>query len=140
VARLIGASHWRVYSRIYVAGNPSDTVDRVLLKLSLGGDVGLTYELSTQSTQSFYISSGFGAQLLAYKGRLDPKNAGSEESAYRLGATFSLRVGYRLFRASNFDLDLFTQGYLPLFMTRDPDSSLVDAYTPSFVAGVGVGF
>ena len=52
----------------------------------------------------------------------------------------SLRVGARFFRASDFDLDVFVAGYLPLFSTNDPDSLLMDAYTPSAQLGLGVGF
>ncbi|MCK5800779.1 MAG: hypothetical protein KAI47_26510 [Deltaproteobacteria bacterium] len=135
-----GSKHWRVFSRIYFGGDPQKAVARKLLKACLGADVGLTYEFSARDTGSFYLSAGFGAQLLYYEGRLTPKDPSSQTSAHKLGATFSLRVGYRLFRASDFDIDLFSQGYLPLFLTRDPDSTLINSYTPSFVAGVGVGF
>jgi hypothetical protein len=35
---------------------------------------------------------------------------------------------------------LFEQLHLPFYPTSDPDSKLIDAYTPYMMAGVGVGF
>ena len=100
------------------------------LRILAGGDLGLTYELFEHALTSPYVSAGFGAQLLHYEGRLQPEDT-DLESALAKGGTLSLRLGVRFFRASDFELDIFALGYLPLFKTFDPDPELIDHYTPS---------
>jgi hypothetical protein len=135
-----GADHWQVFGRLYFGGSPGTAVEGRLLKICAGGDAGLTYELSARANTSLYFSAAAGVQLLDFEGRLDPGDPDSLDTVIRVGATLSGRVGVRLFRANNFDLDLFAMGYLPLFNTRDPDSALMDSYTPSLLLGLGVGF
>jgi hypothetical protein len=79
-------------------------------------------------------------QLLSFEGRMDPADAASVETAIKVGPVLSARAGVRLFRATSFDLDLFVAGHLPLFKTSDPDTLVIDRYTPSLQIGVGVGF
>ena len=43
-------------------------------------------------------------------------------------------------RVYGFDVDLFAQVQLPFYKTSDPDSPLVDAWTPYVMTGLGVGF
>jgi hypothetical protein len=135
-----GADHWQVLARIYFGGSPADAADERLLKLYGGGEVGLAYETSDRGNRSFYFAATAGAQLLHYEGRLRPGEPESLDSASVVGATLGLRAGLRLFRAYDFDCDLFVAGYLPLFKTHDPDTPLIDSYTPSLLVGMGVGF
>lgn len=135
-----GADHWQVFGRLYFGGTPGEAVEGRLLKIFAGGDAGLTFELSARANTSLYFSAGAGVQLLDFEGRLDPGDPDSLETVIRVGATLSGRAGVRLFRANDFDLDLFAIGYLPLFKTADPDSTLMDSYTPSLLLGLGVGF
>jgi len=109
------------------------------LRVLAGGDLGLVYELFSRALTSPYVSAGLGAQLLRFEGRLRATDS-ALESATAKGGTLSLRLGVRFFRASDFDLDVFALGYLPLFKTFDPDSELIDSYTPSVQLGIGVGF
>jgi hypothetical protein len=109
------------------------------LRVQAGADVGLGYELAARTSTSPYAALALGAQYLRYEGR-PAATAASVESVDKLGFAFSARLGLRLFRVNNFDCDLFAVGYLPLFRTKDPDSDLIDRYTPSLQLGLGVGF
>ncbi len=135
-----GSASWYIFARIYAGGalGGANGTDRAL-RLVAGGELGLSHEFLPRERTTPYLSAGLGAQVLHYEGRLRPADA-DPESATVKGGTFSLRVGARFFRASDFDLDVFVAGYLPLFSTNDPDSLLMDAYTPSAQLGLGVGF
>jgi hypothetical protein len=135
-----GADHFQVFARLYFAGTPGRPARGRTLKIYSGADLGLIYELGERSSTTFYVGGGVGAQLLSYEGRLASDDPDSLETAIKVGATVSARVGARFFRAYDFDLDLFAVGYVPLFNTRDPDSTLMDHYTPSVLLGLGVGF
>jgi hypothetical protein len=57
--------------------------------------------------------------------------------------TLSARAGVKFLRTHDYDLDVFVQGYLPLFNTKDADGALFGEkglYTPSLQMGIGVGF
>jgi hypothetical protein len=138
-----GSGNWQVLGRLYGGGLPGgvEGMNRQL-QIFTGADAGLTYEFLEKDFASPYVSACLGAQFLRFSGH---KTAKAENLVYqsRLGLTASARAGVRFFRWHSFDLDLFVQGYLPLFLTRDPDGLLFsDAgiYTPSLQAGLGVGF
>lgn len=135
-----GSASWYVFARLYACGAMGGTTgtDRAL-RLLAGGELGLSYELFARELTTPYLSAGLGAQVLHYEGRLRAGDADLESATVK-GGTFSLRAGARFFRASDFELDIFVAGYLPLFSTNDPDSLLMDAYTPSLQLGMGVGF
>jgi hypothetical protein len=131
----------QVFARLYLAGLPGGIggSDRAL-RIQTGGEGGVGYELSARSSASFYVALAAGVQYLRYEGRARPAEPGSLEIADKLGFAFSGRLGVRLFRTHDFDLDLFAHAYLPLFRTSDPDAEILDRYTPSLQLGVGVGF
>lgn len=138
-----GSGNWEAFGRVYLGGWPvkPSGADRAL-QVTTGLDAGLTFELLENAFASPYFSAALGAQFLRYAGRAQ---ATTERTSYlhRLGLTASLRAGVRLFRWSSFDLDLFAQGYLPLFLTRDADGAVFGEnglYTPSLQLGIGVGF
>ena len=134
-----GSERWYLFARLYAGGSLDGGGASRSLRVLAGGDLGLAFEFLRRAVHSPYLSAGFGVQLLHFEGRL--KQTDRElESATDVGAAFCLRAGGRLFRASNFELDLFVAGYLPLFVTRDVDSPLMDDYTPSGLLGLGVGF
>lgn len=134
-----GAGNLQVFARLFFASDPAGS-QRRRLRYFTGADAGVSYEFNRRALHAPYLSLGIGAQLLHFVGRSQLDNPSSEQTASKAGAALSLRVGYRFFRAHNFDLDLFGLGYLPLYRTRDEDSALIDAYTPMAVVGLGVGF
>jgi hypothetical protein len=138
VAVARGADHWQVFARLEAAGSPrSFDGDRVLLRVLAGGDIGVLWEASARANTTFYIGPGLGLHYLRFEG-----NQGGHEAPAVGSLLFSLavRAGVRCLRVNGFDLDLFVQAHLPFYPTSDPDSKLVDAYTPYGMAGLGVGF
>ena len=138
-----GSGHWQVLARAYLGGWPTRAsgTDRTL-QLVTGADAGLTYEFLDLATWSPYVSLCAGIQFQRYAGR---------EVAADPGLTYvnqflvdvSARAGFRFFRANDFDLDVFVQGYLPLHLAKDADGALFGdkgLYTPSLQVGIGVGF
>jgi len=138
-----GSGNWQVLARLYLAGWPASTsgTDRAL-KVMTGADAGLTYEFLDLASWSPYVSVCAGLQYLRYAGR---EQATDKGLAYvnQFGVTLSARVGIRFLRTNDFDLDVFAQGYLPLFNTKDTDNALFGEkglYTPALQMGLGVGF
>jgi hypothetical protein len=129
-----GIDHWQVFARLEAAGSPrSFDGDRVLLRVLAGGDLGLLWEASARANTTFYLGPGVGLHYLRFEGNQAPP-VGS------LLFSLAVRAGVRCLRFNGFDLDLFVQAHLPFYPTSDPDSKLVDAYTPYGMAGLGVGF
>lgn len=135
-----GSANWHVFARLYAGGALGGTTGmNRALRIMAGGELGLSYEFLARSRTTPYVSTGLGVQVLHYEGRLSPEDRELEDATVK-GGTLSLRAGVRFFRASDFDLDVFAAGYLPLFGTNDPDSLLMDSYTPSMQLGLGIGF
>jgi hypothetical protein len=138
-----GSGNWQVLGRLYFGSWPAAVpgTDRALQAIA-GIDGGLTYEFLEKDFWSPYVSACLGGQFLRYGGRelaTDTKLA----HVNHLGLAASARAGVRFFRWHGFDLDVFAQGYLPLFVTRDADGALFGdqgLYTPSVQLGLGVGF
>ena len=138
-----GSGSLQVLGRLYGAGTPGSTpgTDQALQALA-GVDGGLTYELFDKASWSPYVSGCAGVQFVRYAGREHAKDT-TLTYVNDVGATLSARVGARFFRWYSFDLDLFAQGYVPLFVTKDVDSGFFGGtglYTPSVQLGLGVGF
>lgn len=138
-----GSGHWQVLGRAYLGGFPAAVprTDRTLQVIT-GADGGLTFELLEKAFASPYLSACLGVQYLRYAGRERPTDK-RVEIVNDLGLSVSARLGVRFFRWNHFDLDVFAQGYLPLFLTRDVDGALFGEkglYTPSLQLGLGVGF
>jgi hypothetical protein len=133
-----GIDHLQVLARLEVAGSPRNFgSDGVVLRVLAGGDVGLVWEASARSNTTFYVGPGVGLHYLRFEGaqsgrEVTPLNA--------LLFSVALRTGIRTLRFYGFDLDLFAQVHLPLYKSADPDTTLVDAYTPYVETGLGVGF
>ena len=138
-----GSGHFQVIGRAYGGGTPGSVpgLDRALQAFA-GIDGGVTYEFFDEDTWSPYVSGCGGVELVRYVGRVHASDT-SLTPVTDIGATLSARVGARFFRFYDFDLDLFAQGYLPLFVTKDVDSGFFGTsglYTPTIQVGVGVGF
>jgi hypothetical protein len=135
-----GADNWQVFIRVFFGGWPGNPRDNdAVLAVNTGADVGLTYEFSTRSASSFYLSLGVGLQYQRYSGLLDPNDPESVDYRNDFGPTLSARAGFRFLRIYDFDCDVFVQGYLPLY-PADVDSLIGKFYPVTLQAGLGVGF
>jgi hypothetical protein len=135
-----GADHWQIQARLYIAGS-ADSADGgdTVLRLLSGADAGLTYELWSKDNASPYLHSGLGVQLMRFDGRHQDHAA----TLTKVGAAFQVRAGLRFLRATDYDMDVFVTGYLPLYMTQRDGNPLfgeAGAYTPTMQMGIGVGF
>ena len=108
----------------------------MVLRALAGADVGALYEASPRANTTFYIGPAVGLHFLRFEGLVN----GVETPANTLLFSVALRTGVRFMRFYGFDIDLFAQVHLPLYKTADPDSTLIDAYTPYAMTGLGIGF
>jgi len=135
-----GSRHWYIFARVYAGGALGGDPDAgPVLRVAAGGELGLSYEFLSRSLISPYVSAGLGLLVLHFEGRLEKTDRDLLDIT-DVGGAFSLRAGIRFFRASNFELDVFLAGYLPMFVTNDVDSPLMDTYTPGLQIGLGAGF
>ncbi|MBF0432899.1 MAG: hypothetical protein HQK83_16560 [Fibrobacteria bacterium] len=135
------ADHWQVYGK----GNVAAQFDRVAytkasVNFSLGADVGVGYELNNKNVNTPYASLGAGIQHLSFEGY----TSGNERKGdlRKTGPVLYCRTGYRFFRITNFDFDIFVASYIPLFLSQNEETPLFrddGKYTPSFQFGIGVG-
>src|SRR5581483_2451850 len=133
-----GIDHLQVFARLEAAGSPSSLRDgAVVLRVLAGGDLGVLWEVSARANTTFYVGPGVGLHYARFEGT---QNGAAATPANAVLFSVALRAGVRALRFYGFDVDLFAQVHLPLYKTNDPDSPLVDAYTPYAMAGVGVGF
>ncbi len=89
-----------------------------------------------QGPAALYLSALVGVEYLQVYGQVSDRRRDVVLALFGL----SLRVGVELLRLYTFRLDLFAQVNLPFHKTRDLDLPVIDAYTPSLQAGVGVSF
>lgn len=135
--------------RVYGAGSPGgpgaraglpDGGEPPKLRVVTGGDVGLSFDLMPRRRTSLYLGPGFGVSYQRYEGFTGSVGAPQAATAEVVLASLVLRAGVRFLRVNAFDCDAFVQGYIPFTRARDPDTTLVDAYTPMLQLGMGVGF
>jgi hypothetical protein len=133
-----GIDHLQVFARLSLAGSPrSFGADGVVLRLLAGGDVGLLWEASARANTTFYVGPGVGLHFVRFEGAQGGRELHPLDT---LLFSVALRTGLRTLRFYGFDLDLFAQLHLPLYKSADPDTQLVNAYTPYVEAGLGIGF
>jgi hypothetical protein len=133
-----GIDHVQVFARLEVAGSPSSPHDgTVTLRVLAGGDLGFLWEASARANATLYVGPGVGLHYARFEGW-----QGGAEATPANAILFSVaaRAGARFLRFYGFDVDLFVQAHFPLYKTHDPDSTLIDAYTPYAMVGLGVGF
>jgi hypothetical protein len=133
-----GIDHVQVFARLELAGEPSNRRDGVItLRVLAGGDLGFVWEASARANASVYLGPGVGLHYLRFEGT---QNGAAATPANALLFSVAARAGARFLRFYGFDIDLFAQAHFPLYKTHDPDSPLIDAYTPYAMIGLGVGF
>ncbi len=132
-----GIDHLQVYVRLSAAGSAQGLGDDVVLRVIAGADIGGLYEVSPRRNSSFYLGPTVALHYVRFEGKV----AGAEAQPINtVLCSVGLRLGVRVLRYYGFDLDLFAQANLPLYKTRDPDSTLFDEWTPYGSVGPGVGF
>jgi len=133
-----GIDHLQVFARLSAAGSPKSLADNTLvLRALVGADAGVLYETSARANTTFYIGGGVGLHYLRFEGKLGTVDA---TPANTLLFSAVVRTGVRFLRFYNFEMDLFAQMHLPFYRSNDPDTTLVDTYTPYCLAGLGIGF
>jgi hypothetical protein len=129
-----GIDHVSVFARLAVAGSPHNRPDEITLRILAGADVGCAWEASARANNTVYLGGGLALHYVRFEG------APSVNPANTVLFSAVARIGARFLRYYGFDVDLFAQLHLPFYKANDPDSPLVDAYTPYALAGLGVGF
>jgi hypothetical protein len=133
-----GIDHVQVFARLEVAGSPSSRRDgAVTLRVLAGGDLGFLWEASARGNATVYLGPGVGLHYLRFEGW---QNGAEVTPANALLFSVAARAGARFLRFYGFDIDLYVQAHFPFYKTHDPDSTLIDAYTPYAMLGLGVGF
>ena len=136
-----GADHWQIFSRVYFGGLPGDApASGRALRIHTGGDAGAAYEFDALESWSFYLAAGAGVQLVKFEGRAESSDPSSLDDRLDFGFTALVRAGVRFLRIYDFDCDLFAAAYLPVWVAGNPDSLLPRTWSPSVLAGIGVGF
>ena len=133
-----GIDHVQVFARLEVAGSPSNPRDgTITLRVLSGGDLGFLWEASARANATVYLGPGVGLHYLRFEGW---QNGAPVTPANAILFSVAARAGARFLRFYGFDVDLYVQAHFPLYKTHDPDSPLIDAYTPYAMIGLGVGF
>jgi hypothetical protein len=128
-----GFEHLQICASLRAAGSPASLDKDVVLRALAGLDLGFQYEVSARSATTFYLGPMLGLHFVRFEGPGEPP-------VDTLLLSVALRTGVRFLRYYGFDLDLFAQVHVPLYQTRDPDSKLLNDWTPYAIAGLGVGF
>ncbi len=129
-----GIEHVDVYLRLAAAGAPGRSSGDATLRVLAGADIGCLWEASARANNTVYLGGGVGLHYVRFEGAPTQNTANT--------ALFSVvaRVGARFLRWYAADVDLFAEVHLPLYKTNDPDSPVIDAWTPYGAVGLAVGF
>jgi hypothetical protein len=134
-----GIDHFAVFARLSLAGSTANGHD-IALRVLAGGELGFVWEASARANATFYLGPGASLHYLRFEANQLDDQGKPISPVGQILFSLALRMGVRVLRFYGFDADLFAQVHLPLHKTHDPDSSLVDGWTPYGSIGVGVGF
>ena len=110
-----------------------------VLQLDAGLDIGMNYEFLEEGNVSPYI--GLGAGLRYY--RLEALDAAREtfETSDEVMPVLLMRLGLRMFRFYDFNMDIFTSGYLPCIPAGGGGDVFSEkVFSPMVQLGVGATF
>lgn len=136
-----GSRNLSVFTRIHASISlPAHSEHPVWRPVGVGLDAGFNYEFNRTKPATGYLGAGLGLGFVRFEGEVDDRSQTVNELLVQCFA----RAGVRLFRLTDFDLDLFAMAYLPLYPTSDVDTTLLGkngrAYTPHVQLGIGIGF
>ncbi len=132
-----GLGPFHVGARVATAFGSPNVAARHRVTVAAIMEPEFAWFVSPRATSSFYLGASLGVSVL----RVDSRpGADVEEHVIVWGAHLGVRLGVELLRASDWRLDVFAWATLPWFRTHAPDSSLVDAWTPSVSLGLGAAF
>jgi hypothetical protein len=136
-----GSRRIRVGGRVHAVGAPETAEEGdSRLRLGVGLDAGAAFEFNEDRPVSGYVNGGAGLSFLRFEGSIDNDVYTTNDVLFQVFA----RIGVRMLRLTDFDLDLFVCGYLPVHPVRDPETPMFGGnhhtFTPSVQVGIGVGF
>lgn len=136
-----GSNNLYVFSRIHASvALQGKTEAPVWRPVQIGLDGGINYEFNKNKPISGYVGAGLGIGFIRFEGEADER----KQTLNQLLVQCFARIGVRMLRLTNFDVDLFVMGYLPFYRTSDVDTTLLSssgkAYTPHVQMGIGIGF
>jgi hypothetical protein len=135
-----GSDYWSVAVRLHLQGWLKDpTPAAPVLKVDAGLDAALNYEFLNRANTSPYVGLGFGIQYFRLEGVIE--ETGVYESNDEVMPVVLGRLGVRLLRLYDVNVDIFATAFLPC-MTTGGGGVLFDhrEYTPIIQMGAGVGF
>ena len=102
------------------------------------GQPEILFSLAPDALTSAYLGASGGVAVVRFDGRVA---AGEDREALsKWGYIMGLRFGVEWLRHAAVRFDAFVQADIPFFETSSNESYLMEAYTPSVRAGVGVSF
>jgi hypothetical protein len=138
-----GADGWLILARLFAGGQPAGRAqEETVVRVLAGAEAGLVWEASPDASASFYMQAGAGLRYLRFEGP-DPRDHTRTATLDQALATINARLGVRLLRLYDFDMDLFAAAHIPLHLSGNEESPLfgeAGRYTPSLQVGLGVGF
>ncbi len=102
------------------------------------GQPEIMFSLAPDALTSAYVSASGGVAVVRFDGRISPGD--EREALSKWGYIMGLRFGVEWLRHATVRFDAFVQADIPFFTTSSNESYLMEAYTPSARAGVGVSF
>jgi hypothetical protein len=134
IRREVGQVH--VAARVGGAHSLGDRYE-LALKTDLAAQIEGAWFTSATADTAVFFAVVLGYELQAFEG---PASDGGRGTALSSGFSPGMRAGVELFRVTRARAELFVQGVLPTFVSKDGDSGVVDQWTPSVALGAGVLF
>lgn len=136
-----GSNNLYIFSRIHASMQlPGASHNLIERPIAVGLDAGFNWEFNQLKPVTGYIGAGVGLLFLRLRGEVKQQ----EETVNSVLAQGFFRIGVRMFRLTNFDMDIFTSAYLPFYPASDVDATMLGnsgrTYTPHVQMGLGVGF
>jgi hypothetical protein len=102
------------------------------------GQPEILFSLAPDSLTSAYLAASGGVAVVRFDGRISPGD--EREALSKWGYIMGLRFGVEWLRHAAMRVDAFVQADIPFFETSSNESDLMETYTPSARAGIGVSF
>lgn len=134
VRREVGQVH--VGARVAGAHAVGDRAT-LTLKTDIAFQLEAAWFTSATADTAAFVAVVLGYELQGFEG---PASDGTRGTAFASGFSPGMRAGVELFRVTRARAELFVQGVLPTFVSKDGDSGVVDQWTPTIALGAGVLF
>jgi len=130
---------WQVGVQLHTAYWLASSIEAVHPTLTMAVLPELSRFSSARANTAGFVGLGLGVLHQRFEGPVRGERS-LRRRVHETGPALSVRVGVEFLRSAQARARVYLEGLLPAFVSRDPRSEVIQAFTPSLTFGAGVVF